>query len=231
MKLTISTKQDAIKDGGAGLNFIAEEGIFPVELNYVSIEDTKNGAKQANFNVQYKGNDQTIYGPIIVNKDGNMNAIGMSLLNKLGVIVGLADGEDLNIEEESHKVGRDQTVREFNVITDFSGEEVYLHVVREYTRYSNDIRGSLVIRNAFRAADTASAAEIAGDVAAEDIGKQYAITLEKYCVPSYRDGVTPEEAADYEAAKRAEREAKKGGAKASPTSAVVNKKAKAFGQR
>lgn len=231
MKLTISTKQDAIKDGGAGLNFIAEEGVFPVTLNYVSVEDTKNGAKQANFNVQYKGNDQTIYGPIIVNKDGNMNAIGMSLINKLGVIVGLADGEDLNIEEETHKVGKDQTARDFNVITDFSDEDVYMHAVREYTRYNNEIRGNLVIRNVFRAADTASASEIASEVSGDDIGKQYAITVEKYCVPSYRDGVTPEEAADYEAAKRAEREAGKGGAKASPTSTVVNKKAKAFGQR
>jgi hypothetical protein len=230
MKLTISTTKDAIKDGGAGLNFIAEEGIFPLALNFVSVEATKNGAKQANFNVQYKGNSQTINGPIIVNRDENINAIGMSLLNKLGVIVGLSDGEDLDIEEETHNVGKDDTPRTFDVITNFSDEEVYLHVVREYSRYEGKISGNLVIRNAFRGSDTASAAEIAGDVAPEEIGKQHDLTLEKYCVPSYKDGVTPEEAEAFEDKKRAERTSKKGGAP-SPTSAVVNKKAKAFGSR
>lgn len=228
MKLTISTAQDAIKDGGAGLNFIAEEGVFPLVLNFVSIEDTKNGAKQANFNVQYKGNSQTIYGPIIVNRDGNMNAIGMSLLNKLGVILGLEDGQDLDIQEETHNVGKDQTAREFQVITDFSDSDVYLHVIREYSMYNGNVQGNLVIRNAFRASDTASASEVASGVEGEDAGKQYQLTVEKYCVPSYRDGVTPEQAADYEEAKRANRSGNKG---TSPTSSVVKKKTAAFGKR
>lgn len=229
MKLTISTSADAIKDGGGGLGFIAEEGVFPVKINFVSLEETKNGAKQANFNIDYKGNSQTIYGPIIVNRDGNMNAIGMSLLNKLGVIVGLGDGEDLDIEEETHKVGKDQTPRDFDVITNFSDEEVYLHVIREYSMYQNKVQSSLVIRNAFRAEDTASAAEIAGNVSGDDVGKQYNLTIEKYCVPAYRDGVTPEQAAEYEAQRRAERTGK--GGTPSPTSTVVNKKASAFGKR
>ena len=229
MKLTISTSKDAVKDGGAGLDFIAEEGIFPLTINFVSVEDTKNGAKQANFNFNYKGKAQTVYGPTIVNRDGNVNTIGMSLLNKMGVIAGLSDGEDLDIESETHKVGKDNTPREFDVITDFTDLDCYFHIIREYSRYDNKIQSSLVIRNVFRAEDTASASEIAGGVSGDDIGKQYNLTLEKYCVPTYRDGVTPEEAAAYEAEVRASRG--KGKAATSPTSAVVNKKAKAFGQR
>lgn len=225
MKLTISTKTDAIKDGGSGLNFIAIEGVFPITINFASVEETKNGAKQVNFNITYKENTQALYGPVIVNKDGNINAIGMSLLNKLGVIAGLEDGADLTIEEETHKVGKDDTARDFNVITDFSDMDVYFHVIREYTRYNNKISRNLAIRNVFRAEDTASASEIASD--AEEVGKQYAITLEKYCAPAYRDGVTAEEAEQYEADQAA---ARKGGT-AAPTSAIVNKKAKAFGSR
>lgn len=226
MKLSISTKQDAIKDGG-GLNFIAEEGVFPVSINFLSVEKTRNGALQANFNITYNGNTQTIYGPTIQNTDGATNTIGMSLLNKMGVLAGFDDGFDLTIEKETHKVGKDQTPQEFDVITDFSDMDLYMHVVREYTRYNNEVRRNLSIRNVFSAENMASASEIASGVPADEVGKQYKLSLEKYCVPVYRDGVTAEEAAQFEADQAAARAGNK--AAPSPTSAVVNKKSRAFG--
>jgi hypothetical protein len=137
MKLSISTSADAIKDAG-GSSFIGTEGIFDVTLNFVSIATTSGGAKQVDFNVNYKGNDQVIYGPIIVNKDEKINDIGMQLVNKLGVIVGLGEGDDLNIEEETHKVGKDQKSQDFEVITDFSGQDVKLRVQREYSKNPNN---------------------------------------------------------------------------------------------
>lgn len=222
MKLSISTSQDALKDAG-GSSFIGTEGIYGATLNFVSISTTKNGAKQVDFNIDYKGNSQVIYGPIIVNKDGKVNEIGMSLINKLGVIVGLGEGDELNVETETHKVGKDNKSQDFEVITDFSGQDVKLRVQREYTRYNGEIQRSLVIRNVFRA-DGASAAEITNE---GEIGKQMALELEKYCAaPSYKDGVTPEEATAFDASKASA--AKTG---ASPVSTVTGKKTSMFGNK
>lgn len=222
MKLSISTSQDALKDAG-GSNFIGTEGIFDVTLNFVSISTTKGGAKQVDFNVAYKGNNQVIYGPIIVNKDEKINEIGMSLVNKLGVIVGLGEGDELTVAEETHKVGKDNKAQDFDVITDFSGQDVKLRVQREYTKYNGEIQRSLVIRNVFRA-DGASAAEISNE---GEVGKQMALELEKYCAaPAYKDGVTPEEATAFDASKSS---ASKAGA--SPVSTVTGKKTSMFGAK
>ena len=226
MKLSVSANTETLKDGGCGLNFIATEGIYPVTMNFVSVADTKNGAKTVNFNFNYNDNAQTVYGPVIINKDGRTNEIGMSLINKLAVVVGLQDGHDFDIREETHKVGKDNKEQAFEVITEFSGEAMFLHVVREYSKYNGEIRRSLTIRNAFRASDFASAAEVA---AGKDAGKQYELTLEKYNKPVYRDGVTAEEAEAFEAAAEAER--KSGKSAPAPTSATVAKKESVFAKR
>lgn len=224
MKLKISTSKDAVKDIGAGGSFISTNGIYPVTIKFVSLKETKNGAVEANFTFDYNGNSQTIYGVTIQNTNGDPNEIGMSLLNKLGVIAGLEDGDDLNIEEESHPVGKDQKVTEFNVITNFSDLECLLRVQREYTKWNNEIRRNLVIRNAFRA-DTASANEI---VSGKDLGKQHALELEKYSSTSgYRDGVTPEEAEAWEESQRNGRKDGKASASAGVGS-VTNKRASVF---
>lgn len=221
MKLSISTSQDSIKDSG-GSSFIGTEGVFDVTLNFVSIATTKGGAKQVDFNVAYKGNEQVIYGPIIINKDEKQNEIGMQLVNKLGVIVGLGDGDEVTVETETHKVGKEQKAQDFEVITDFTNQDVKLRVQREYTKYNGEIKRSLVIRNIFRS-DGASAAEITNN---GEIGKQLAVELEKYCVaPAYKDGVTPEEAAAWEVQQAAGRKA---GAGSSPVSQVTEKKTSMF---
>ena len=219
MKLKISTSKDAVKDAGTGSSFINKEGIYPVRIDFVSLNETKNGAVEANFNITYKENTQTFYGVTIQNRDGKQNEIGMQLLNKLGVLQGMDDGEDLNIEEENHKVGKDGKVQTFNVITNFSGLECYMRVQREYTKYNNDIRRNLLIRNVFRAEDKASANEIINAASGVDVefGKQMALEEEKYTSsPMYRDGVTAEEAEAWESAQRSGSK----GAAAAPASTV-----------
>lgn len=200
MKLTIKKTQDAVKDSTGG-SYINEEGVFPVRILFASLKPTRNGAVEANFNIEYKGNTQTLYGVTVVNKNGEENAIGMSLLNKLGVIAGMDDGDDLDIEQETHKVGKDNTPTEFEVITNFSDLECYIRVQREYSKYNGKISESLLLRNVFRADDCASAAEIvAGDM--ENFGKQMELEVEKYTSgPVYRDGVTAEEVAAWKAQK------------------------------
>lgn len=220
MKLSISTSQDAIKDA-SGSSYIREENVYDVKIVFASVKSTTNGAKTVDFNLEYKGNPQVIYGPTIINKNGEPNTIGMSLINKLGVIAGLTDGQELNIESESHKVGKDQKLQDFDVITDFSGLEVKIRVQREYTRYNGQIRRALHIRNVFRE-DGASAAEITSGA---EIGKQLQLEIEKYTTgPSYKDGVTPEEATAWEQSQRAGN----GGSTPAPTSSVVTKRSGMF---
>lgn len=199
MKLKISTTNDAIKDSSGGASFLNTEGVFDVIINFASVTETKNGAVQLDLNIDYKGNSQVLYGPVIQNKDGNPNTIGMSLVNKLGVIAGLGDNEELDIEEETHAVGKDQEEKTFNVITNFSDMPIKIRVQREYSQYNGEVRRNLRIRNVFRA-DGASAAEIANGA---EVGKQLALEIEKYSDgAAYVDGVTPEQAEAYEAALR-----------------------------
>lgn len=215
MKLKINATPDAVKDGGSGSSYLFDNGIFDVTINFASIEVTKGGSNKVNFNVNYNGQDQVVYGFNITNNNGDTNTIGMGLLNKLGVIAGLGDGDDLDIEEEVHKVGKDQKEQEFAVITNFSGLPCKMRLQREYGRYNGKINRRLEIRNFFRE-DGASASEI---VNGSEVGKQYALELEKYSSTSkYNDGVTPEEAEAWEEEQRA---AAKGKATvATPTAAA-----------
>lgn len=224
MKLTVNVNQDAIQDfTGGGNSFINTEGVFDVLVKFASISETKGGAKQLDLNIEYNGSTQTIYGPTIINKNGEANQVGMGLVNKLGVISGLTDGGDLDIEKETHKVGKDQKPVEFDVITNFSDLACKLRVQREYSKWNGEIRRSLRIRNAF-AEDGASAMEIIQD---GERGKQLAIELEKYSSsPAYVDGVTAEEA---EAWEESQRNNSKKGSGATTTSEIVNKQSKMFG--
>lgn len=203
MKLKVSTSTEALKDGGSGSKYLYDNGIFDVVINFASLEVTKNGATQMNLNVTYQGQDQVIYGPIILNKEGDEVSVGMGLINKMSVIAGLSDGDELTIEEETHKVGKDNKEQSFNVITDFSGMSCKIRLQREYDMYNNNVTRRIVIRNIFRD-DNATAAEI---VDGGEIGKQYDKELELSGTSYYKGGVTPEQAEAYE---EAQREASKG---------------------
>lgn len=224
LKLKVSTSKDSIRDM-SGAKFLNTEAIALVTLDFVSVEETSNGAVRANFNIDIDGTKQTIYGPIIINKDGKENEVGMSLINKLSVIRGLDDGDELETETETHTVGKDQKAQDFEVIQAFSGMEVYVRVQREYGKYQDKISRNMAIRNFFRAEDKASAQEIAND--ADEVGKQYALEEQKYLTGAkYNDGVTPEEAAEWEEAQRNGKN--KDNASGSATGKVVGDKKKSL---
>lgn len=221
MKLKISASADAIKDSGTS-SYINSSGVYDVKILFASLDTNANGATQLNFNVSHNGNEQTIYGPYIINKDGNQNTIGMGLLNKLGIISGLADGDDLDTEVETHKVGKDKISKEFTVITNFTGLDVKLRIQASYGQYNNEIRKNLSIRNVFSAAG-GTASEIVNNA---EIGRQLAIETEKYSSDvTYEDGVTKEQAEAWEASRKA---ARASSTTPTPTSAVTEKRSGMF---
>lgn len=218
----ISKAASAVAESAGG-NFIGESGIYDVKLNFVSGEVTKNGAQQVNFNIDYNGNSQVIYGPYISNNDGKENAIGMQLINKLGIIAGMEEGEEPDIEQQTHPVGKDKTPTEFAVITQFSDLPVKIRVQEEYTKYNGQIRSRLAIKSFF-SEDGSSAEEI---VNGTDAGTRLALEQEKYASNiTYRDGLTPEDVAAWKASKRGG-----GNTSSGPAPATAAPAKKLFGQK
>lgn len=185
----ISTKKDAIADT-QGSSYIAKSGIYDVDIKFVSQEETKNGAIQFNFTIEHNGNQQTIWGPIVQKKDGTPNEIGLLLVNKLGIIAGMTDGDELEFSETTHKVGKDQKEMEFVTIDQFDDLPIKIRLQEVYSQYNGTIRKAMDIRGVYRQADGASAQEIVdetgyGDQLAKD--EAYASNV------TYNDGLTEED--------------------------------------
>ncbi len=217
----ISTSKDAISSNSGG-SYISKSGFYDITIKFASVDVSSGGAKSINFNIDYNGNSQTIYGPYIYDKQGNPLEIGLKLINSLAVIAGLRDGDTPTIESETHNVGKDNKPQDFNVITEFTDLPIKIRLQEEYAINPNtkEIRKSLVPK-AFFSAEGASAAEIVAQENGEsvtigkDLDKQqkYADNI------TYRDGLTAEAIADWQASKAS------GTSKPAPKATVTNKPA------
>lgn len=193
MKLTVSKKQDAIKDQTGG-GYINKSGIYDVTLNYVQVAVTKNGAQQLNFNVTNQGMDQTIYGPIIINKDGGVNEITKGMLNRLCIIAGMDEGQEIETETEERPVGKDQKMMEMEIIPELCDIDVKMRVQMEYSLWNDSIQERKNVK-AFYREDGATAAEAESG---ENIGKRLALDEEKYATNvTYKDGLTEEAVSEW----------------------------------
>lgn len=218
----ISTSKAAVSTS-SGSSYISASGIYDVTIKFASIDVSSGGAKSINFNIDYNGNSQTIYGPYIFDKKEQPLEIGLKLVNTLGVIAGMRDGDQPTIETETHNVGKDNKPQDFNVFTELSDLPIKVRLQEEYAinPTTNEIRKSLVPK-AFFSAEGASAAEILAQESGEaitvgkDLEKQqkYANNI------TYRDSLTPE-------AVQAWKDSKASGSvkPAAPKATVVNKTA------
>ena len=189
MKLKVSKKAEAIKDTG-GSGYINRSGIYDVTLNYVQVAETKNKAYQLNFNLTHQGMDQTIYGPILIGKDGKVNEITQNLLNRLCIIAGMEDDQEIETETVENPVGKDQKLMEMEIIPELSDLDVKIRIKMEYSLYNNEVQERKGIR-AFYREDGATAAEAESG---ENIGKRLAMDEEKYASNvTYKDGLTEED--------------------------------------
>lgn len=225
MQLTVSANKNTLADvTGGGASFINTEGIFDIILKFASISTGKNGSKSLNLNIEWNGNSQTIWGPTIQNNDGKPNDIGLSLVNKLSVIAGLGDGDVLDVEDQVHKVGKDNKEQEFKVITNFSDLPCKIRVQREFSEYQGKIQERLLIRNVFRE-DGATAAEL---LEGGEIGAQMAKEAADHVNGPYLRGVTQEQVDAYIASRSKSRNAAEKGSDATPTGKIVGQAAALF---
>lgn len=197
MGIKITTKAEEIADSNGG-SYMNRSGVYDCTIKFASLAVSSGGAESVNFNLDYNGTPVTLYGPYVSDKQGNPLKIGVGLINKLGIIAGLTDGDELEIEEENHVVGKDNKEQTFAVITNFSNLPVKIRIQEEYSTYNGEIKKSLVIKSFFRE-DGASAEEI---VKGENIGKRLALETERYADNiTYRDDLTPEEVDAWKKAK------------------------------
>jgi len=188
MKLVVSKTAEAIKDSGTGGGgLINRSGIYDVKINYVQVSESKNGAYQLNFNVNHNGMDQTIWGPYLTSKEGKVNEITQNLLNRLCIIAGMDDGQEIETEEAEFPVGREQKMMAMQVIPELSDLSVKMRIQMEYGLWDNNIQERKNIK-AFYREDGATAAEAESG---ENIGRRLAIDEEKYATNvTYNDGLT-----------------------------------------
>lgn len=190
MKLTVSKNPEAIKESGGGSSYINRSGIYEVLLNYVQVQETKNGAYKLNFNVKYNGVDQTIYGPPLVNTDGKLNEITKNLFNRLCIIAGMEDGQEIETETAEFPVGKDQKMTQMEIIPELSDLPVIMRIQMEYGLYDGQVQERKNIR-AFYREDGATAQEAESG---QDIGRRLKLDSEKYANDvTYKDGLDEEQ--------------------------------------
>lgn len=199
MKFRVSTNPAAIQES-TGSTYISKSGIYDCTIKFASLDVAKSGAESVNFNLDYEGNSQTIYGPYVTDKEGNTLEIGAKLINKLAIIAGMTDGDDFVIEQETHAVGKDNKEQEFAVITNFTDLPIKIRLQEEYSinPKTNEIQKRMVIKNFF-AENGASADELVNNT---EIGKRIVVEQEKYASNvTYKDNISPEAVAEWKASK------------------------------
>lgn len=212
-----------MKDFSGGSSYMSQSGIYDATIKFASISQSQAEGSEAasiNFNFDYNGESQTIYGPYIKNRAGETLDSGMETIFKLSAIAGLKDGDELDIEEETHKVGKDNKEQDFEVITQFSDLPVKIWLQEEYSinPKTKDIRKSMNIRGFFTA-EGASAEELENG---NTPGERLKLIEEKYATRiTYKDDLTAEDVAAWKESKKA---AAGGSATPAPKKAAVKKK-------
>jgi len=206
---TVNTTAEAVREPQGG-NYLSKSGIYPVTLKIVSVTTNDHNARSLNFNVDYEGSENTLYGLKLDNNDGTAN-YQQRIFNNLCVVAGL-QGSISDPEIQTHNLGKDKKPTDLSVLTDFTDIPVFIRIKEVYSLYNNKLQSRKEIVGFYRAEDKASASEI---VNGTEAGVQYNKDLEYASDVTYKDGLTAEKVA---ALKEAE---KSGSAPAAQTAAVT----------
>lgn len=202
----IKRTAEAVKENtGGSFSRIKASGIYDVTIKIASMKVNSFNAREIDFNLEYDGNTTTLYGLKLDNNDGTEH-YQAEVFNKLCII---ADLEEVAAPEmETHKFG--DISKDLAVLPDFTDLVVKVRVQQEYSKYKDEIKSRLLIKNFYRA-DGATAAEILEDVAPDKIGGQLEKDIAYSVKPSYKDGLTEEDAVKWEAEQVAQNAAARAG--------------------
>ena len=76
----VEKTQEAVKDSGG--SYILQSGMYPVKINFAAVNVNAHGARSIDFNVDYKGTSNTLYGLKLDDNQGNEH-FQRALFNKL----------------------------------------------------------------------------------------------------------------------------------------------------
>ena len=190
----VSTKKNAVKEV-AGSSFINKSGVYDVTIQHAYINVAKTGSERVNFVVDYNGQEQTLYGPYFKYENGETMEIGTALYNKLAIVAGLEDGDELTLVEEEIPIGKDQTPTEVEIIEEFNDLPIKVYMQQSFKRYEGRITEKRDLRAFYRGEDGATAEEV---VNGENFGDQLKVVLEKYAHKvTYHDDITEEEVQEW----------------------------------
>lgn len=180
----VNRTEDALKE--SNFEYIDESGIYDVTIKFVSVKLNEKGARTLDFNVDYKGSEQVLYGLRLDNNDLTEN-FQANIFNKLCVIADI-DSVDAPMEQ-THILGKERTPTQLQILDQFSDLPVKVRVQFVYTNYNNKIRENREIKGFYRE-DGATAREIVNN---SEIGVQLQKDIPLSKVPSYRDNLTKED--------------------------------------
>lgn len=180
----VNTQESYAKESNE--EFITTSGIYPVKINFVSLNINENGARSLDFNVEYKNTPHIFYGLKLDNNNGSEN-FERAIFNRLCIIAGLTQVSEP--VDQSHAVGKDREIKNFKVLDDFTDLEVYIRIQQQYSLFNGQIKQKKLIRNFYRKDDKASAHEILTN---EPAGVQFDKDMKYASNISYKDGLTEE---------------------------------------
>lgn len=196
--LTVNVDSESIRDYTPSNNkIINKSGIYDVILKNVIIDSTTGGATVFNLFVNYEGVDQMIYSNIvIIQKNGEINNVGVGMLQRLIVCLGGGTGEytiDDPITGEL-PIGPKGAMKVCNYIDmpEFKDVPITIRIQLEYTSYNGNIIEKKVIKNFYNSINHQTSSEIINGLA-EDGVLQYEKEAEVADRNYYKDGLTAED--------------------------------------
>lgn len=189
----VSTAADKIKDSSS--NYINQSGMYEVTIKHVLVSQSQNGSQTIDLNLDYQGQNQTLYSAIrLTNNDGSPNFESINF-NKLCIIAGGNEGDEIHDPVPiSLPIGKGGEEKECMELQDLAELPVILRIQYEYYKYNDEIRESRRVKNFFRMADKATASEIVNKAIP---GTQYEEELKLADKVTYRDDITEEDVKEF----------------------------------
>lgn len=174
-------------------SWISHSGMYNVLIKHAFLTGSdKNSTTSVGFVLENNGQEQTIYGAIrLTNADGSDN-FAMKVFNKLCVVAGLKNDQELRTKKMTLPIGKQGTDKEVEVFTDLEDVPMILRINFRYYLVDGKVYQDKLVHNCFTIGEPHfSASELVNKVSKED-AKQYKLELEKAEKDVYGKGVTEE---------------------------------------
>lgn len=186
----VSTSEEQMSDKTSG-SWISHSGMYNVLIKHAFLsENDKNESTSLSLQLDYNGQEQTIYGAIrLTNNDGTEN-FAYKVFNKLCVVAGLKNDQELRTKKMTLPIGKQGADKEVEVFTDLDNTPMVLRINLKYSLVDGKLVQNKMIHNCFTIGEPHfSASELVNNVSKED-AKQYKMELEKADKDVYGKGVT-----------------------------------------